>query len=350
MDKIFGSELIFELGRFSNCHAPTIAEMPDGSLLVAWFAGSHEGAPDVAIYASRFLDGKWSEPFILADIPGNSDQNPVLFVDPKGIVWLWYVTRGETGDVIMYKKSYDGGYTWTKDKIFHPKKKLWVRNNPIVLDNGDIVLPVYEKVKPHRCHVMISEDGGETWEIYGPITCVTGCAQGNVVQLSDGSLLMYMRTRSHPLHTYLKATVRITVLEPPDKIVEKKQTLKVGGFIWKATSKDRGRTWSEAVETQFPNPNSGISMIKLRNGHLTLTYNHTHIGRTPLNVALSTDDGNTWLYMRVLDDVWPHGQVSYPQMLQTSDGLIHVVYTYLRKSIKHCYFNEEWLMEEENKS
>ncbi|MCS7119616.1 MAG: sialidase family protein [Nitrososphaerota archaeon] len=346
MAQIFGSELIFEEGRFPDCHAPTIAQLPGGDLLAAWFAGSREGASDVAIYCSRFSGDSWSDPEVLADVPGKSDQNPVLFVDPNGVVWLWYVSHDQGGpsSIIMYKKSFDGGNTWSEDKIFRPRRGLWVRNNPIVLDNGDIVLPIYDsKAKPNCCYVMISEDMGEVWDTYGPVTSVTGCVQGNIVQLSDGSLLMYMRTRSHPLHGFLKATVRRTVQDSTGKIAEKKELLNIGGFIWKSISNDRGRTWSEAVETQFPNPNSGISLIRLKNGHFVLAFNDTHIGRTPLNVAFSIDEGQTWPYERVLEDAF--GQFSYPQLLQTDDGIIHIVYTYLRRSIKHCWFNEEWLME-----
>ena len=77
-----------------HCHGSTIVELPDNTLMVAWFHGSGERtADDVAIMGSRYNNktGKWSEPFILADVPGFPDINPVLFIDSRSRLWLvWY--------------------------------------------------------------------------------------------------------------------------------------------------------------------------------------------------------------------------------------------------------------------
>lgn len=117
----------------------------------------------------------------------------------KGVVWPFYVTfRVKSNESeITYKISFDNGFSWSQPRRLRPRKGLWVRNVLITLSNNDIVLPIYDNATiPNCCYVMVSEDNGETWEIYGPITTVTGCAQGNVVQLSNGSLLMYEDEKS----------------------------------------------------------------------------------------------------------------------------------------------------------
>ncbi|MBS7605096.1 MAG: sialidase family protein [Candidatus Bathyarchaeia archaeon] len=351
MRPFFKKEDIFKFNpNIPEVHAPTITETNNGDLLAAWFGGSKEGASDVAIYSSRFNldDEKWSDPKILADIPKRSDQNPVLFTHGDTI-WLFFssLEGGGSTSIIMYKKSLDDGFTWSEEKIFRKRMGLWVRNRPIILNNGDFLLPIYDRrAMPNCCYVMISEDDGETWETYGPITSITGCAQGNVVQLSDGTLMMYMRTRSHPLHQFLHGPQRLTKIEiSPGQFIIKRESPSIGGFIWESRSNDNGRTWNQSSETTIPNPNSGISLIKLRDGNLVLAFNDTHVGRSPLNVALSTDEGKTWMYKKVLEN--GEGEFSYPQLIQSSDGLIHVVYTYRRLTIRHAVFNEEWLKEKE---
>jgi alpha-L-rhamnosidase len=72
-----------------------------------------------------------------------------------------------------------------------------------------------------------------------------------------------------------------------------------------------------------------------------LVYNHNvragsnNKGRSPLNVAVS-DDGKNWSAALVLEDDpnAPNG-FAYPALIQTSDGLVHITYTWERKRINH---------------
>ena len=104
---------------------------------------------------------------------------------------------------------------------------------------------------------------------------------------------------------------------------------------------DRGMTWSPAKLTEFKNPDAAISLRALRNGNLILAWNNQERGRSPLHIARSTDGGNTWSNPLMLES--NPGEYSYPSVFQSSDGLIHVVYTYRRYSIKHVVLNEDWL-------
>jgi alpha-L-rhamnosidase len=107
------------------------------------------------------------------------------------------------------------------------------------------------------------------------------------------------------------------------------------GRIFETWSRDNGATWSPVTLTEMPNPNSGTDAVTLRDGRQLLVYNHNPMnkGRTPLNVAVSTD-GKKWQAALVLEDSLI-GQYSYPAVIQSSDGLVHITYTWRRERIKH---------------
>ena len=90
---IFESDVLFPLIK-EHAHGATIAELPNGDLLAAWFQGNGERwADDVRIMGSRMSPDKkiWSTPFVMADVPEFPDINPVLFLDPQERLWLvWY--------------------------------------------------------------------------------------------------------------------------------------------------------------------------------------------------------------------------------------------------------------------
>jgi predicted neuraminidase len=102
--------------------------------------------------------------------------------------------------------------------------------------------------------------------------------------------------------------------------------------IGESWSTDWGKTWGEMTLTEVPNPNAGIDAVTLKDGRHLLVYNRTPLGRSPLNVAVSPD-GKTWTPALVLED--KPGEYSYPAVVQTSDGLVHVTYTWKRQRIRH---------------
>jgi predicted neuraminidase len=314
---IFEARLVFdEVPGYPSCHAATIAELGNGDLLTAWYAGSREGATDVAILASRLPRGseRWTPPAVIEDTPDKSEGNPVLFVDRQGTVWLFFVTMhgdGWTQCKVKYKKSTDQGRTWGEVVVLRDELGWMTGNKPTVLKNGEILLPLYDE-RQWSTVVMISGDGGKTWKPTAEITSTPGNIQATVAELSDGSLLSLMRSGGRG--------------EP---------------YIWQATSKDRGRTWSQAAPSGLKNPNARIDLVRLSNGHLVLAFNDTFRGRTPLNVALSQDEGKTWPFNRKVET--QPGEYSYPAIIQARDGMIHLVYTYRRTHIKHLRFNESWL-------
>ncbi len=117
------------------------------------------------------------------------------------------------------------------------------------------------------------------------------------------------------------------------------------GNVIQSWSNDDGKTWSALSKTTLPNPNSGIDAVTLKDGLQLIVYNpdapgkEWSNGRSKLRMAMSTD-GENWQDVMELE----HGtteEYSYPAIIQTPDGLIHITYTYDRKNIKHVVIREE---------
>jgi len=242
----YQAELIFTpTERYPSSHASTIVELGNGDLLCAWYAGRQEGAQDVAVWYSRKAPGSdlWTRPAILADDPNHPEGNPVLFEDPNGRVWLFYVTMYDEGVEawdrckVKCKWSDDKGQTWSETRTLRDELGWMTRNKPIVLDNGDWLLPIYDE-RVWTSGVMISSDNGRTWFASDEIKAGPGNIQPTLAQLGDGSILALMRRGG-----------------PPER-------------IWQSRSYDLGRTWSDPVVTDLPNPNAATDVVRLANGHL----------------------------------------------------------------------------------
>lgn len=315
-DPVVVSEFIYESAPYPSCHASTIVEV-DGSLIASWFGGTHERHPDVGIWVARKSvsgeEGKgWSTPVEVANGEFEGDRyptwNPVLFQPSSGPVLLFYkigpTPQNWWGMLIT---SQDGGRTWSEprrlpDGILGP-----IKNKPIELKGGDLLSPSSTEDQGWRVHFERSSDFGKTWEATPPVNDPESirAIQPSLLRHSDGILQAIGRTRD--------------------------------SGVFQVWSHDNGRTWGEMTSTGLPNPSSGTDAVTLADGRHLLVYNHNpdYKGRSPLNVAVS-DDGKSWRAALVLEDENEHkAGYSYPAVIQTSDGLVHVTYTWRRERIKH---------------
>jgi predicted neuraminidase len=311
---LISSEFIYEEAPFPECHASTIVESK-GTLIAAWFGGTREKHPDVGIWLARREGGKWTTPVEVANGVESADKryptwNPVLFQPKKGPLMLFYKV-GPNPDAWwgMLMTSEDGGNTWSRprrlpDGILGP-----IKNKPVELPNGDLLSPTSTEDQGWRVHFERSSDQGKTWQSTGPINDGKqfGAIQPSILFHKDGSLQAMCRSRQ--------------------------------GNIVETWSKDQGRTWSPLKASVLPNPNSGTDAVTLRDGRQLLVYNHTTTTpgrwggpRSPLNVAVSSD-GQTWQAALVLES--EPGEFSYPAVIQTADGLVHITYTWKRKKVRY---------------
>lgn len=314
--KIVISEYIFENAPFKQCHASTIIELKDGSLMAAWFGGPHESNKDVEIWVSEKKYGSWTSPHSVANGIINDSLrypcwNPVLFRAPDGLLYLYYKVgpnpREWWGMVIH---SADEGKSWSApeklpDGILGP-----IKNKPVTLASGVILSPssIETKTEEWHAHIERSTDGGKSWE-------KIGIDPQNPAKVIQPTLLRYP-------HNQIQALLR------SDQ-----------NLIMESWSSDEGKTWSPLAKTNVLNPNSGIDAVTLSSGLQVLIYNPMESGkdwvngRNKLNVTVSVD-GKNWKDVAILEDQ-PNGEFSYPTIIQTSDKAVHVVYTADRKSINH---------------
>lgn len=360
--RILADEWLYEEADFPQCHSASIVETTKGDLVATYFGGTKERNPDVSIWVSRKPKGSktWTAPQMVADgvelkplkpnpegkvsqvvtpqkpafkgkfmpIPewaswktnrgeaaiGNNYReacwNPVLYQVPGGELQLYFkIGPNVAGWKGWVCRSKDGGKTWSQreplpDGIYGP-----VKNKP-VLSKGRLIAPTSDERDGWKLYFEYSDDMGKTWKRSPFVEADEGvkAIQPSIIFLPDGRLQAVCRTRSrHVGITY---------------------------------SSDNGETWSKLQLIDTPNNNSGLDAVTLQDGSFAMICNHWPIepdkekgARTPL-ALLKSKDGIHWEHWMTLEDS-PISQYSYPSIIQTKDGHIHVVYTWRRERVKH---------------
>jgi predicted neuraminidase len=307
------SEFVFPLENRAtpSCHASTIVELPGGELAAAWFGGTAEGRPDVGIWFARRGPEGWTRPVEIADgrirPDGPKEQfpcwNPILVRSRSGLLILFYKVGPSPREWRgVMKTSRDGGRSWSEaarlpDGILGP-----IKNKPLLLADGTLLCGSSTEDDGWRVHMEWTSDEGRTW--------------GRTEALNDGLAIGAIQPSF--------------LVHPGGRLQALGRSLQ--GRIWTAWSMDAGRTWGPLSLTDLRNPNSGTDAVSLRDGRHVLIYNPVARGRTPL-VAAESRNGRTWTTVAILEE--GKGEFSYPAVIQTDDGRIHVVYTWKRESIKH---------------
>ena len=361
--------LVFPLNLQHN-HAPGIVECPNGDLLVSWYRGSGERkSDDVAVLGARRRVNRteWSEPFVMADTQGFPDCNTCMMIDSQQRLRLfWPVILANTWESCLTNtrmaQSFqeDGPPKWDthltmllkpadfKDKalaVLEAKlaqqpdlsdrlreeieviktrlgDKLYQRLGwqprckPTVLPNGRILLPLYSDTFSFSI-MAISDDQGASWYASEPLIGF-GNIQPTVLRKKNGTLVAFMRENGPT------------------------------GHVLVCESQTNGLTWGSVFPSQLLNPGSGLDGVVLANGHWLLIYNNSSENRSNLAVSISADEGKTWKWTRYVEK-HDSGSYHYPAVIQGRDGTVHLIYSYFvegGKSMKHCEFNEAWVLDQ----
>jgi predicted neuraminidase len=356
--KIIQKQNIFPL-QTQHVHSSSMIELTNGDLLSCWFQGSGERkADDVKIMGSRLKKGakKWEEPFIMSDTPGFPDCNPVLFLNQKNELFLfWLVIKSNRWEesVLKYKKSTihntegapnwnwqdiillkpgekfqkstqskfeelpDRGLGWAEYAPLYEKMIVeaagdktkrqsgWMtRTQALQLESGRIILPLYSD--GFNFSIMaISDDQGGNWRSSEPIVGY-GNVQPALVHKKNGTLVAYMRDNG----------------DRPMRIL-------------RSVSHDKGESWSAVTDTKIYNPGSSLHTLNLPNGDWLMVNNNLEMGRNALHLNHSKDEGRTWNpILEIEKSKHPDDSYSYPTLIVTQQGEIHLSYSLRSKQQK----------------
>jgi predicted neuraminidase len=298
--------------------------------MAAWFGGSHEKNNDVGIWTSIFKNNSWSHPVQVATGFENDSTrypcwNPVLFKPASGALLLFYKVGPSPSEWWgMMMSSHDEGKSWSYPTRLGKDSAVGdligpVKNKPIQLKDGTIICPSSTEVEINekdkwRVHFELTTDLGKTWKAVGPINdgVEFNAIQPSLLTYPGGKMQILCRTQE--------------------------------GYVGESWSIDNGKTWSKLKATSLPNPNAGTDAVTLKDGRQLIVYNHTKrkgefpSGRNMLNVATSKD-GVHWNVVLTLEK--DKGEYSYPAVIQSQDGKVHITYTYLRKTVKHVMLDPD---------
>jgi len=330
----FRTETINPRSPHAKSHSATLAQLSDGSLAAAWYAGSGEGALDVAIYlAKRDAAGAWSEPRaiftrqrVVSDLRRNviSLGNPLLLADESGRLGLLFVSIAAgrwSGSSMNLTWSEDAGATWSpaRNLTMNPLANLssLPRNPPAPLVGGGWAVPVYEEFLGKFPEILWVQPRGDDWS--AAVSRVEGgvyILQSSLVPLSERQAASFFRD------------------------------FRPAKWMSASWSEDAGRTWTKPAPTKLYNRDSGQCVIRLSDGALLCAYNDVSPGkRENLRLALSADEGRTWRNIATIAE--EAGQeFSYPYMIRSADGTIRMVYSARQTQIVYAEFNEAWVRQE----
>ena len=361
--KILKKQTIFPLQE-NHVHSSSIVELPNGDLLSCWFEGSGErNADDVKIKGARLKNGdkQWGKPFLLADTPEFPDCNPVLFLNPKNELFLfWIVIKSNRWEesILKYKKSIqyesygppvwswqdiillkpgedfkkstelkfnelpERGVGWGEYAPLYEKMLVeaagdktkrqsgWMtRTKPLLLNSGRILLPLYSDGFNFSI-IAYSDDNGNHWKTSEPIVGY-GNVQPSLTQRKNGDIVALMRDNG----------------DRPYRLIQ-------------SISSDRGENWSAVKDLNIYNPGSSLHTIHLSGGKWLMVNNNLEHGRNILNLNQSLDEGETWeSIFEIENSDNPKDSFSYPTIIYSKKKQIHLTYSYSsrgQKTIMHA--------------
>lgn len=324
-----GETRFVSAGLQPSVHSATAVEIARGRVRAFWYGGSREGAKDVAIYTAVFdpLASTWSPEEIAVTREETARDlgryvkklgNPVVARDPRGRLWLFYVSvsvGGWSGSAVNYRISEDEGATWGRARRLVSSALLnlgtLVRGPAFVFEDGTLGLPVY--------HELLGK--------FGELLRIS--PEGDVL---DKIRLSHGRTSLQPV---------VVPLDPHDAVAFLRSSGSSPRRVLSVATTDGGRTWSELAPTDLPNPDAAVAAVRASGGEVVIAFNDSEADRSNLKLAVSRDGGRRFEVLRAVEPPEPpqaSTELSYPWLLETSDGALHLLYTWNRRRIVHVRY------------
>lgn len=311
-----------------NHHGSTVAALGDGTMAALWYHGEEEKSLDSRLVWSRRAPGaaSWTAPEVVFDDPDLSDGNATLWEHEDGTLFVFFVTIMGSGwdeTHVRLMQSTDSGASWSSPVTLRDQYCWNVRHRPLRLRDGQLLLPLYQECLALPTFMRSSDDFA-TWDEDPEPSLTEHAGQiqpaliGPPAGATEPSAPIYAITRDGTL------THRIHRMQ----------------------SDDGGRTWTTSEPIGLPNSGTSVDWVRLANDHVVVVFNNSPDRRFPLSVALSLDDGDTFVAVRDIDAECPSGDCSYayPSIAQSqADGTLWVTYSHGRETIGYVQFNEAWL-------
>lgn len=311
----------------------SVVELRDGRLLLAY---SEFYGADSSDHAKARISGKlsadggrtWSESFVLQEnIGGLNVMSVSLLRLNTGELAMVYCVKNSLSDCRGYiRKSGDDGQTWSEAVCCTPPERYHCVNNDrlVQLSTGRLLVPASHTDHVERNYHFLSccyysDDGGATWHKGEDVDLPgTGADEPGVVELRDGRVMMWLRTSL--------------------------------GQIYACWSSDGGITWAPPGPLPLVSPSSPASIKRLPTGDLLIVWNNSPDRRVPLTVALSSDDGETWTYIKDIEtqpyEERPNDGYAYTSILPLADRVLLTYYAaepQLRWALKLRIIPLDWL-------
>jgi BNR repeat-like domain len=275
---------------------PKIAAYSSTDIQVIW----EEATSDyMAVYYKKSLDGgdTWTTGkritwglrlFRIPDLAVDSSGNPHV---------AWYEDAYGHNE-IFYKKSPDGGATWAATKRL-TWGTSWSRYPDIVIDSSGNPEVVWQDEMSGNWEVYHrkSTDGGNSWTAFQRLTWNAGESENPAMALdpSNSPYLVWSDTTPGPSKIFYKKSV------------------------------DGGASWSTAKRISWTSGNSVNPDIAAdSSGRLHVVWSDSAPGNNEIYYAKSTDGGATWTASQRI--TWTLGSSGRPVIVVDPSGHLHVVW------------------------
>ncbi len=310
-----------------SAHASTLTQLPNGELLVLWWAGSRESGPDVSLYSARRTNGRWSEAREVMNRQTLGDGlgfrvrrigNPVVWTAANGQTHLFVVATGLGGwaaSRIVHLVSADAAKTFSVRRILPLTPLLntsvLVRNNPIAQADNGWLLPAYFELS-NKYPFVISFDANGNLRWISRIGRARTTLQPALLTRSPNEVHAFMRDAG------------------PERRVRQ------------AVSYDAGRNWRDLPALSVSNQNNSLAVHKLTDDADLMIHNVDPSGEgSRQRLQVSTLINSRWESLLNVQYGSTREEYSYPSLLQVGSEL-HVTFTFNRQTIAHHVYEVEY--------
>ncbi len=318
-----------------SVHSATAVELSDGTIRAFWFGGSREGAKDVAIWSADLAAGQWSPPRLVVDrrIMGRWMRryirklgNPLAHAGSDGRVTLFVVSvsvGGWSGSAVnRLVFSPDGRTLESANRLVaSPILNLGtlVRGAAVETGGGELLVPAYHETVKRFPQLLRVDHNGRVLGRGGP------AVRGNLLQpwlltSNDGAMDLFLRRGAG-------------------------KEAKI--FL----SRGDGSGWSVPAPIDVPNPDSGLSALRLADGDFLLAANPDPVSRSNLVLLRAPGPEGPWEQILAIDTEereedeqdFKFLEYSYPWLMADRAGVVHLLYTWNRREIRHWSIGQDRL-------